>query len=231
MVKITVSWGGELKGSEANVVKGFIVNAHNLIGVFDELMDWKGGVVGLNDGVRNLGRWHNWEGGHNSVGVLFTDLGDQKSSHTGTGTTTEGVGDLETLEAIATFWFFSNNVKDGVDEFCTFSVVTLGPVVTCTGLTEDKVVWSEELTERSGADGVHGTGLEIHEDGAGNVTATGGFVEVNIDALELEIAVTVVGTSWVNAVFVGNDFPELCTDLVAALTGLDVNDFSHMLEL
>jgi hypothetical protein len=39
MVKITVSWGGELKGSEANVVKGFIVNAHNLIGVFDELMD------------------------------------------------------------------------------------------------------------------------------------------------------------------------------------------------
>ena len=36
-----------------------------------------------------------------------------------------------------------------------------------------------------------------------------------------------VGTGGVNAVFVGNDFPELGTDLVTALTGLDVNDFSH----
>jgi len=39
MVKITISWGGELEGSEADIVKGFIINAHNLIGVLDELMD------------------------------------------------------------------------------------------------------------------------------------------------------------------------------------------------
>jgi hypothetical protein len=28
-------------------------------------------------------------------------------------------------------------------------------------------------------------------------------------------------------VFVGNDFPELGTDLVTALTSLDMDDFSH----
>ena len=39
MVKITIGWGGELKGSEADIVKGFIINAHNLIGVLDKLMD------------------------------------------------------------------------------------------------------------------------------------------------------------------------------------------------
>ena len=39
MVKITISWGGELKGSEADIIKSFVINAHNLIGVFDELMD------------------------------------------------------------------------------------------------------------------------------------------------------------------------------------------------
>jgi len=39
MVKITVGWGGELKGSEADIIKSFVINAHNLIGVFDELMD------------------------------------------------------------------------------------------------------------------------------------------------------------------------------------------------
>jgi hypothetical protein len=29
-------------------------------------------------------------------------------------------------------------------------------------------------------------------------------------------------------VFVGDDFPELGTDLVTALAGLDVDDFSHL---
>ena len=49
-----------------------------------------------------------------------------------------------------------------------------------------------ELTEGSGSNGVHGAGLEIHEDGTGDVTATGGFVEINVDALELEVRVSVV---------------------------------------
>ena len=37
-----------------------------------------------------------------------------------------------------------------------------------------------------------------------------------------------VGTSWVNAMLVGNDFPELGTDLVTALATLNVYDFTHV---
>merc|ERR1719326_166978 len=202
MVEITVGGGGELEGSEADVIKGLVVNAHNLIGVLDELMDGEGGVVGLNDGVGHLGGGHDGEGAHHSVGVLFTDLGDQEGSHTGAGTTTEGVGDLEALEAIATFGFLADNIEDGVDELGTFGVVTLGPVVTGTGLTEDEVVGSEELSERSSTDGVHGSWFEIHEDGSWDVSTTGGFVVVDVDSLELEIRVTVVGTGWVNSVLI-----------------------------
>ena len=36
-----------------------------------------------------------------------------------------------------------------------------------------------------------------------------------------------VGTGWVDSVLVGDDFPELGSDLISALTGLNVNDFSH----
>jgi hypothetical protein len=97
------------------------------------------------------------------------------------------VGDLETLEAIATFGFFTDDIEDGVNELSTFGIVTLGPVVTGSGLTEDEVVWAEELTEWASADGVHGTGLKIHKDGSWDITATSGFVEVNVDALQLEI--------------------------------------------
>ena len=51
MVKITIGWGGELEGSEADIVKSLVINAHNLIGVLDELMDRESGVVWLNDGI------------------------------------------------------------------------------------------------------------------------------------------------------------------------------------
>ena len=37
-----------------------------------------------------------------------------------------------------------------------------------------------------------------------------------------------VGTGGVDSMFIGNDFPELSTDLVAALTALNVNNFSHL---
>ena len=51
MVKITICWGSELEGSEADIIKGFVINAHNFISVFDQLMDGKGGVIWLNNGI------------------------------------------------------------------------------------------------------------------------------------------------------------------------------------
>ena len=105
--------------------------------------------------------------------------------------------------------------------------MALGPVVSGSSLAKDKVIRAEELAERSGTDGVHGTRLQIHEDGTGNIAAASGLVEVDIDALQLEIRVAVVRTGGVDSVFVRNDFPEFCTNLVTALTGLDMDDFSH----
>ena len=109
--------------------------------------------------------------------------------------------------------------------------MALSPVVTSTRLSENEVVWSEKLTEGAGSDGVHGTGLKIHKDGTRNVSSTSGLVEVNVDSLELKVGVTVIGTGGVDTVLIGNDLPELGTDLVTALTSLDMNDFSHCVEI
>merc|ERR1712232_909884 len=83
MVQITIGWGGELEGSEADIVESFVINAHDIVGVLDELMDGEGGVVWLDDGIRHLGGWHNGVGNHLSVWVLFSDLGDEEGSHSG----------------------------------------------------------------------------------------------------------------------------------------------------
>jgi len=223
MVKITVGWGGELEGSEADIVEGLVIDDLDLIGVLDELMDGEGSVIRFNDGIGDLWRWEDGESLHDSVWIFLSDLGDEEGTHTRTGTTTEGVGDLETLETIATFGLFSDNIEDGVDEFSTFGVMTLGPVVTGTSLTEDEVVWSEELTEWSGSDRVHRSWLEIHEDSSWDESTTGSFVIVDVDSLKLEVRVTVIGTGWVDTVLIRDDFPEFGTDLVTTLTSLDVN--------
>jgi hypothetical protein len=39
VVKITVGWSGELEGSETDIVEGLVINTHDLIGIFYELMD------------------------------------------------------------------------------------------------------------------------------------------------------------------------------------------------
>jgi hypothetical protein len=137
------------------------------------------------------------------------------------------VGKLETLKTVTRLGLLSNYIKDGVDQLSTFSVVTLGPIVTSSGLTEDKVIRSKKLTEWTGTYRVHGTWLKIHQYSSWNITTTSGFVKVDVDSFQLEIGITVVGTGRINTVLVGNDFPELGTNLVTALTSLNVNDFSH----
>jgi hypothetical protein len=47
------------------------------------------------------------------------------------------VGDLETLETVGSLGLSSNNIKDSIDKLGTLSVMTLGPIVTSTALTED----------------------------------------------------------------------------------------------
>jgi len=82
VVEITIGWGGQLEGTEADIVKGFVIDAENFIGGLDELVDGKGAVVGLDDGIRNLGGWDDGVGGKDTVGIFFTKLVEKKSSKT-----------------------------------------------------------------------------------------------------------------------------------------------------
>jgi len=137
------------------------------------------------------------------------------------------VGQLESLETIASLGLLSHNIEHGVHELSSLGVVALGPVVTSTGLSENEVVGSEDLSEGSRSDGVHGSWLQIDQDGSGDVLATGGLIVVHVDSLQLEVGVSVVGTSGVNTMLVRDDLPEFSTNLVSALTGLQVDNFSH----
>ena len=114
---------------------------------------------------------------------------------------------LEALETVALLRLLPHAVEDGVDELGAFGVVSLGPVVPRSGLTEDEVVWAESLSEGPCSDAVHGAGLEVDEDGARDVLAAGSLVVVDVDALELEVGVAGVGAGRVDPVLVRDDLP------------------------
>ena len=54
MVQVTVCWGGEFQGPEADVVQSLVVDTVGLVGVLNELVDRQSGVIRLHNGVRYL---------------------------------------------------------------------------------------------------------------------------------------------------------------------------------
>jgi len=100
------------------------------------------------------------------------------------------------LETVAALCLTTHDIENLVDKLSTFSVMTLCPVVASTGLTEDKVIRTEELAEWASADSVHGTGLEIDEDSARHKFVARGLIEVDAHALQLEIRGAIVAVPY-----------------------------------
>lgn len=136
---------------------------------------------------------------------------------------------FSTLEAITILSFLPNNIKNRIDELGTFCVMTFGPIVASTGLSKDEVVRTEDLAIGTGPDTVHCSRLEIHEYRTRNKSPTGGLIVVNIHSLQLEVGFSNVPPSWIDAMLIADNFPELGTDLVPALAGLDMKDFPHFI--
>jgi hypothetical protein len=53
------------------------------------------------------------------------------------------VGNLESLETVASLGFLSNDIEDWIDKFSTLGVMSLSPVVSSSSLTENEVIGSE----------------------------------------------------------------------------------------
>mmetsp|Transcript_100284 Transcript_100284/g.288094 ORF Transcript_100284/g.288094 Transcript_100284/m.288094 type:complete len:229 (+) Transcript_100284:449-1135(+) len=227
MVEVAICGRGQLQGAEADVVERLIVEQEAFVGIFNELVERQDGIVGLHHGVADFWRRDNAEGLHDPIRVLLANFRNQQCAHAGAGAAAERVAELEPLQAIASLGLLAHDIQDGVDQLGTLGVVTLRPVVASARLAEHEVVRAEQLTERPRADAVHGARLEIHEDCTRDIAATGGLVEVDINALQLQIGVSVVGSRRVDSVLVGDDFPKLRTDLVAALASLDVHQLTH----
>jgi len=228
VVKIIVGRVLQLQSTEANIVKSLVIKSETLVSVFYQLMDGKGSVIRLNNGVRNLRRRNDRVCAHDTIGVLLTDLGNKKSSHTGSSSSSHGMSYLESLKHVTSLSLLTYNIHDVIYKLGTLGVMSLSPVISCSTLSVYEVIGAEKLSVRRSADGIHGSWLKIGKNGTWNVTSSLSLVEVNIDALKLDGVISSVGSVEKKAVLGGHGLPELVTDLVTALSCLNVYDFSHV---
>jgi hypothetical protein len=136
-------------------------------------VDGQGAIIRLNNSIRDLRRRDNRGSGHHTVGELLTDLRNEKGAHTSTSATTKRVSNLETLEAVATFGLATNDIKNLIYQLSALSVMPLCPVVASASLAKDKVVRTEELAERTGANSVYSARFKINEDSTRDIFVTG----------------------------------------------------------
>merc|ERR1712045_49841 len=100
---VQVGVGGSLniEVSSADIVDGLVVEHNGDIGVLKKGVSGEDGVVWLNDGGGDLRGWVDGESELGLLTVIDGEYLEEEGSETGTGTTTDGVEDKESLETSA----------------------------------------------------------------------------------------------------------------------------------
>jgi len=228
-VQVGVGWSLDVEVSSADIIHGFVVDHDGDIGVLKEGVGGEHGVVWLNNGGRDL---RGWEDGESELGFLTIIDGEsleEERSESGSGTSTDGVEDEETLESSALIGELSDSVEAEIDDLLTNGVMSSGEVVGSIFFTGDKLFWMEQLSVGSGSNFIDNSWFEIEEDGSWDVFTSTSLGEEGVES----IVTTTDGfvgwhlTVWLDSVLKAEELPAGVTDLDTALTDMDRNDFSH----
>jgi len=228
-VQVGVGWSLDVEVSSADIVDGLVIDHDGDIGVLEEGVGGQDGVVWLNNGGGNL--W-GWVDGESELGFLTVVNGkslEEKGSETGTGTSTDGVEDEETLETSALIGELSDSIEAEIDDLLTDGVVTSGEVVGSILLTRDELLWVEELSVGSGSDLIDDGWLEIEEDGSWDMLSSTSLGEEGVEGI-ITTTDGFVGwhlTIWLDSVLEAEELPACVTNLDTGLTDVDRNNLSH----
>jgi len=229
-VKVGVSWSLDVEVSSADVIDGFVVDHDSNIGVLEEGMGGENGVVWFDNSGGDL--W-GWVDGESELGFLTVIDGkslEEKGSESGTGSSSNGVEDKESLESSALIGELSDSVEAEINDFLTDGVMSSGEVVGGIFFTGDELLWMEELSVGSGSDLIDNGWLEIEEDGSWDMLSSTSLGEEGVEGI-ITTTDGFVGwhlTIWLDSVLKAEELPASVTDLDTALSDVDRNNLSHV---
>ena len=231
-VQVGVGWSLDIEVSSADIIDGLVIKDNGDIGVLEKRVSGEDGVVWLNNGSGNL--W-GWVDGETELGLLSVVDGkslEKERSETGSGTSTDGVEDEETLETSALIGKLSDSIEAEIDDFLTNGIMSSGEVVGGVFLSGDELLWMEELSVGTSSNLINNGWLKIEEDGSWDVFTSTSLGEEGVEG----IVTTTNGfvgwhlTIWLDSVLEAEELPAGVTNLDTGLTDVDGNDFSHCMK-
>jgi len=229
-VQVGVGWSLNVEVSSADIVDGLVIEDDGDIGVLKKRVGGEDGVVWLNNGGGDL--W-GWVDGETELGFLTIIDGkslEEEGTESGTGTTTDGLEDEETLKTSALIGKLSDSVEAEIDDFLTNGVVTSGEVVGGIFLSGDELLWMEELSVGSSSDLIDNGWLEIEEDSSWDVLTSTSLGEEGVESV-ITTTDGFIGrhlTIRLDSVLKAEKFPAGVTNLDTGLSDVDRNNFSHI---
>jgi len=222
-VQVGVGGALDVEVSTADIVTGLVVEHDGDVGVLEEGVSGQDRDVWLNNSGGDLGRRVD---GETKLGLLAVINGkslEEEGTETGSGTTTDSVVDEETLETSALIGELSDTVEAKINNLFSDGVMTTGEVVGGIFLSGDELLGMEQLSVGAGTDLIDDGGLEIEEDGAGDVLASTSLGEEGVESVVATTDGLIGGhlTVRLDSVLEAEELPAGVTDLDTGLTDVD----------
>jgi hypothetical protein len=222
-VQVSVGWSLDIEVSSADIIDGFVIDHDGDIGVLKEGVSGEDGVVWLNNGGGDLWGWVNSESELGFFTVIDGKSLEEERSETGTGSSTDGVEDEETLESSALIGKLSDSVEAEINDFLTNGVMSSGEVVGSVFFTGDELLWMEELSVGTGSNLIDNSWFEIEEDGSWDVFTSTSFGEEGVESI-ITTTDGFIGwhlTVWLDSVLEAEELPAGVTELDTALADMN----------
>ena len=222
-VQVGVSGSFDVQLSSADVIDGFVIEDNGNVGMFQQRVGGKNGVVRLNNGGGDLGGRVDGETELGLLAVIDGESFQQEGAESGSGTTSDGVEDHESLETGTVISELSDSVEAEVNDFLTNGVMSSGEIVGGVFLSGDQLFGVEQLSVGSGSDLIDDGGFQIEEHTSGDVLSGTSFREKGVEGIISSSDSLVRGhlSIGLDTVFEAEELPAGVTHLDTSLS--DVN--------
>merc|ERR1719324_197716 len=228
-VQVRVRGALDIEVAAANVVEGLVINLIRHIGVLQERVHAKHGIVRLNARGGDLRAGPSRERDLGLLAVVDREALEEQAAETRACAATAGVEDHEALEARAVVGELAKTVQDEVDDLLPDRVVATGEVVRGILLTGDELLRVEQLAVRTSTDLVNHSRLQVDEDATRHVLAGTRLGEEGVERIVTTTDRLVARHLAVrlNTVLQAEEFPATVPDLAAGLAHVDKDRLTH----
>merc|ERR1719357_427014 len=226
-VEVGVGWSLNVRVATADVVDGLVVDHEGTVGVLQGGVGGQDGVVGLDHSSGNLGSWVDGELKLALLAVVHGQPLHEQGRKAGSGATSEGMEQKESLKSSAGVRELPNPVKNQVDNLLSNSVVSSSVVVSSVLLSVDELLRMVQLTVGSASGLIDDGRLQIDEDCSWDVLASSSLGEEGLEGVVPEGLVGGHMAVGLDAMFEAVELPAGVSDLATGLADVDGDALTH----